>query len=355
MKKIYLSIAVAALSTSAFAQSFVQQTITSAVARDVVLPVHSTVAGVPTDTLGFDELGNQLIQYGSNSGYVFGSSVFVDPQGTQYNLEYARGFIVNNSYTVIGAGFIFGSKEDVSGSPAAAKVNLYNLADNRAFGSAASTAADVTGPAATVLATADLAFADADTNFPNITWVDFATEAVVPSDFAIGLNIASLYGAAVDTLVLLADENGSSDGDYTFTRIALSPAAPAAQTLWARSNILLVTPLNVNLAIFAVVGETGVGIEEQGFLNGVKMTTFPNPALTSDNVTIQYGVEKAVTNATISIYTLNGQVVYTTTEGAKASGVYNVNVPAGTLAAGSYIYAIEADGARMAKKMEILK
>ena len=355
MKKIYLTVTVLAVSTAAFAQSFVQQAVTSSVAREISFPVNSNAAATPTDTLGFDELGQQLIQYGSNSGYVFGTNVLVDPQGTQYNLEYARGFIVNDPYTVIGAGFIFGLKSDVSGSPAAAKANLYSIANNRALGSISSTAPDSPGPAATVLATADVPFASVDTVFPNVTWVDFDTEAYVPSDFVIGLNIAALYGTPVDTLALLADADGDSDGDYTFTRIALSPTAPSAQTLWAKSTILLQGGLDVNLAIFAVVAESGVGIEEQGFFNGVKMTTFPNPALTSDNVTIQYGVENAVENVNVSIYTMSGQVVYTTAEGAKASGLYNVNVPAGTLSAGSYIYAIEADGRRLAKKMEILK
>jgi len=360
MKKIYLSITVLAVSTAAFAQSLqeqtiMQQTVTSEVAREVTFPVNSSAAATPTDTLGFDDLGASLILYSSNSGYVFGTSVLADPQGTQYNLEYARGFIVNDPYTVIGAGFIFGAKMNASGSPAAAKANLYNIANNRALGSAASTAPDAPGPAATVLATANVAFTDADTVFPNVTWVDFTTEAETPSDFAIGLSIAPLYGTPADTLVLMADADGDSDGDYTFTRIALTPTAPSAQTLWAKSTILLQGGLDVNLAIFAVVAEIGVGIEEQGFFNGVKMTTFPNPALTSDNVTIQYGVETSVKNVTVSIYTLNGQVAFSASQGAKASGTYNLNVPAGTLASGSYIYAIEADGKRLAKKMEILK
>lgn len=356
MKKIYLSLAVVAISASAFAQSIVQQNVTSSVAKGIVQPVHSSAAATPIDTLGWDELGQQLYLYGSNTGYVFGTNVLVDPQGTQYNLEYARGFIVNNPTIVIGAGFMFGYKADVSGNPAAAKANLYSIADNRALGTAASTAPDASGPAATVLATANVAFADADTTFPNITWVNFTTEATLPSDFAIGLSIAPLYGTLTDTLALMADADGDSQGgDFTFTRIALTPTAPAAQTLWAKSTIMLQGGLDVNLAIFAIVGETGVGIEEQGFFNGVKMTTYPNPALTSDNVTIQYGVENAVKNVTVSIYTLNGQVAYSTSQGAKASGLYNLNVPAGTLAAGSYIYTIQADGGRIAKKMEILK
>jgi hypothetical protein len=32
-----------------------------------------------------------------------------------------------------------------------------------------------------------------------------------------------------------------------------------------------------------------------------------------------------------------------------------MNIPAGTLASGSYIYVLNADGARIAKRMEVLK
>jgi hypothetical protein len=363
MKKIYLSIAVMAVSASSFAQSLqeqtiMQQTVTSAVARDVVLPVHNSALTDPTDTLGFDELGAQLIQYGSGSGYVFGTNELVDPaQGSQFNLEYARGFIINDTYNVIGAGFIFGSKEDVSGAPVAAEARLYNISDNRAFGDVSSTANDVPGPGTAVLASADFAFADADTIFPSISWVDFDSEAYVTSDFVISLNIAPLYNGTnpADTLVLLADSDGDSDGDYTFTRIALSPTSPAAQTLWFRSGALLQGGLANNLAIFAVVGESGVGIEEQGFFNGVKVNMFPNPAVSSENVTIQYGLETSAKNVDLSIVNVNGQVVYTAAQGAKASGIYMMNVPAGTLSSGSYIYVLNADGARIAKRMEILK
>ena len=85
------------------------------------------------------------------------------------------------------------------------------------------------------------------------------------------------------------------------------------------------------------------------------MTTYPNPALASDNITIQYGVESSVEKVEINIIDMNGRLIFTAEEGSKTSGLYNLNVPAGTLSVGSYIYSIEADGARMAKRMEILK
>ena len=359
MKKIYLSVIALAVGASAFAQQgMIKQEVTTAVAKGVFTPVHSVAAADPTDTLGFDELGANLILYSAQSGYVFGSNDLVNPANPvqhQYNLEYARGFILNDPYTVMGAGFIFGHKEDVSGSPADAKVNLHMVAPNRAISDPASAATDAPGPASAALATANLAFADADTAFPSLSFVDFTTEAWVGADFAISLDISPLYSATSDTLVLLADEDGDSDGDYTWTRLAAAPTATNAQRIWAKTTAMLQGGLDVNLAIFAVVAESGVGIEEQGFMNGVKVTTFPNPALSSDNVTIQYGLETAAKNVDLNIYTLNGQLAYTSAQGAKASGIHNLNVPAQTLTAGSYIYTIDADGRRMAKKMEILK
>ncbi|MGB0368642.1 MAG: T9SS type A sorting domain-containing protein [Flavobacteriales bacterium] len=358
MKKIYLTAAAFVAATGAFAQSFVQQEITSSVAKEIVFPEPSGAAATPTDTLGWDEIGTQLIAYGSQSGYVFGTNDLVNPANPsqhQYNLEYARGFVVNDAYTVVGAGFIFGAKEDVSGSPAAVTARLYSVSDNRALEDLQTASLTAPGPAAAVMASGDIAFADADTVFPNVTWVDFDSEAWVPSDFAISLDISALYGSPADTLVVLADEDGDSDGDYTWTRIAASPAAPNGQKFWAKTTAMLQGGLDVNLAMFAVVAESGVGIEEQAYMNGVKATTYPNPALSSDNITIQYAIEKAAKNVELSIYNMNGQVVFTVAAGSKASGVYNVSVPAGKLSAGTYTYLVQADDARIAKRIQVLK
>ena len=348
-----------AVSVVAFSQSVIQQEIVSAVAKEVVFPMPNASATDPTDTLGFEELGNQLISYSSPSGYVFGTNELVDPQfGSQYNLEYARGFIVNDPYTVIGAGFIFGGKNDVSGSPAAAKVRLYGLAADRALGSAQSQGPDEIGPAASIETSADLLFADMDTLFPAISWVDFNSPAWMSTDFAIGLNIGDLYNGATnpaDTVYLLADADGDSDGDYTFTRIGIAPSSSQTQTLWARSGALLQGGLANNLAIFAVVAESLTSIEEQGFLNGIKMTTYPNPAMSGESITVQYGIEKTADKVEINVFDMNGRLVHSIAEGDRAAGVHSVEIPAGTLTAGSYLYVMQANGSRMAKRLEILK
>ncbi len=324
----------------------------------------ASVAAAGEDTLGLAGFSNSIqTTYDlGGSGYIFGSSL-LDTSITQggqtfpltvINSGLGRGFVVNDPYNVTGAMIWFGVKEGVNASPANLNVSLHQLADDVSISTATSQAPDGVGPG-TQLATVALPFASVQGPAGTLivpTFVNFSAPVYVNSDIALVVDIAGLYGVAVDTVAIVNEAQGTSseDGTYSWYRQTIigAPVAPS----WIASSAL---GLAADLAIFAIVTESGVGIEEQGFFNGVKMTTFPNPALTSNNVTIQYGVETAVKNVTVSIYTLNGQVAYSASQGAKASGTYNVNVPAGTLATGSYIYAIEADGKRLAKKMEILK
>ena len=345
--------------SSVFAQKFFQQEITHAISKELP-PVTPNGAASHSDTLGLDTYGDQIFQYTSNVGYIFGIS---DLEGVvqgqtinQLNLEYAAGYIVNDTYNVIGAMMWFGGKSDVSGNPADLVVKMYSLADNKAVSTAQTQTPDVTGPEQ-MLASVNLPFSDVDTASFNIpTFAMFSSPVSIQTDFALAVDISGLYTSPADTAWLYASEDGASDGFYTWTALAARlQTGQVTPSTWALSTGLLQGGLDVNLGIFAIVEESPNGIEEQGFLNGVKMTTYPNPALSSDNVTIQYAVEKAVNKVELNIYNMNGQLVFTSAEGAKASGLYNLSIPTGTLNAGSYIYSIEAEGARMAKRMEILK
>jgi len=343
-------------SASVFGQKFVQQEVTHAIAKEIPVTMPGLNAN-HSDTLGLSTYGTQIFQYTSNVGYIFGTSDFEGVvQGqtvNQLNLEYAAGYIVNDDYSVVGAMMWFGDKEDVSGNPADLTVKVYSLGDDKAVSTAQTTMPDVVGPDQ-MLTSVALPFSDVDTS-TLATFVSFASPVLVSEDFAISVDISNLYTTPADTVWLYASEEGVSDGTYTWTSIAVRlSTGQLTPSSWALSTGLLQGGLDVNLAIFAIV-ETPNGIEEQGFLNGVKMDVYPNPSFSSDNVTIQYAVEKAVEKVELNIYNMNGQVVFTSAEGAKASGLYNLNIPTGTLSAGSYIYSIEADGARMAKRLEILK
>ncbi|MCB9185172.1 MAG: T9SS type A sorting domain-containing protein [Flavobacteriales bacterium] len=352
MKKIYLSFSLLLMGAATMAQSLSEIQINHAVGKEV-MPVEHSSALDATDTLGLADFGTEIWQYGSPSGFVFGTN---DLEGQvqgqtvhQLNFAYAAGYIVNTEYNVTGAMIWFGGKEDVSGSPADLTVQMFSLADNKAYSNAQVQSPDVIGPNQQ-LGSATLAFDDVDTT--DATYVMFANPLWTNTDFALAVDITDLYGAPADTVWIYASEDGASDGSYTWSNIGFD-IAPTR--IWALTTGLLQGGLDVNLAIFAIVAESGVGIEEQGFLNGVKMTTYPNPAVSAETVRIQYGLENAADKVEINILDMSGKLVYTVTEGTKAAGIHTINIPAGTLSAGSYIYSLQANGGRMAKRLEVLK
>ena len=338
------------------AQSISEIEVSRAVAKDVN-PIEHSAALDATDTLGLLDFGTQIFQYGSPTGYVFGTN---DLEGQvqgqtvhQLNLEYAAGFISNTEYNVIGAMMWFGGKEDLSGSPADLTVKMYNLADNQAVSTAQTQQPDVIGPDQ-MLASVALPFSDVDTASTNVpTFALFANHVWASGDFALAVDIEALYGSPADTVWLYASEDGASDGSYTWTEIGFDIAP--GQGVWALTTGLLQGGLDVNLAVFALVDESGVGIEEQGFLNGVKMTTYPNPAVSSDVVRIQYGLENTAEKVEVNIFDMSGKQVFSIVEGDRAAGIHTIDVPAGTLSAGTYVYSLEANGGRMAKQLQILK
>jgi hypothetical protein len=359
MKKIYLSFSMLLMVSVTMAQSSLSSSLQvgQAIAKEIIPIENSVAAGGATDTLGLSEFGSNIVFYASPTGYVFGTN---DLEGEaspgqpihQFNYQYAAGFIVNESYNVLGAMMWFGAKHNVSGNPADLKLNMYSLNDDKALSAATVQEPDVIGPDQ-LLGSIDLPFEDVDTaSFNTPTYAFFSNPVWYSEDFALSVDLTNLYGTASDTVMLYADEDGDSDGSYTWTELGFD-IAPV--TFWALSTGMLQGGLDVNLAIFAIVAESPNSIEEQGYLNGVKMTTYPNPALFSDNVTIQYGVESYVKNVEFNIFDMNGKQMFTSSLGSKSAGLYNLSIPSGTLSAGSYIYSIEADGGRMAKRMEILE
>jgi len=361
MKKIYMLSALLVAGSGAMAQSLIKQEVTASQMREIAPATPNTSGIEVADTLNLAEFGAEEWVYTTPNGYVFGVSDLEDNQsipGTtihQYTYEFASGYIVNDAYNVTGAMLWFAAKENVSGSAGNLKVKVYSLAENKAFGSMEAVQAqapDAIGPNQ-MLKTVDLTLANVVVDGSTI--VEFPTSQWVNTDFAIGVDMQALYNgvsAAADTAALYASAQGASDGSYTWTKLGFNLAAT---TFWAKSTILLQGGLDVYLAIFAIVEESLSSIEEQGFINGVKLTTFPNPALTSDNVRFDYALESSAKAVEIRVFDMSGKLVHTIEEGSRAAGVHTVNVSAGTLTAGSYIYAITADNKRIAKRMEIVK
>jgi hypothetical protein len=359
MKKVYLvgAMLIAGLGAKAQIQTF--QNITAV----KELPMYSVAED--TDTLGLLEFGQQAVLYSDieGSGYIFGTAVIVDELEllpgappipvTQRTHEVAAGFLVNSGYSVKGAMMLFGAADNPSGQDRNLNVKVYSLAENAAFGSTTAQNPDAEGPA-TVLRTQSFPFSaiEIDDEVIASTIVEFDQPVFSPTDFAVAVDLAALYTGTVDTVALYVNQPSSANNpEYGWLRLNAAPQGFAAQNFWVNLNVF---DISVQIAIFAIVEES-VGIEEAGFINGVKLNTYPNPALTSDNVRIDYTLENNAKAVEVTIFDMNGRLVQRFEEGSRIAGVHTVNVPAGMLSSGSYIYAITADNSRIAKRMEVVR
>jgi len=323
-----------------------------------------------TDTLGLSTFGSTAVVYpeAGGAGFIFGTSAvdtfLLDQQQNQIDFkitgeEIAQGWETSGPHNVLGAMMWFGYKVGVNANPGDLQVHLYSMdTDAAVIGTSGNQLVLGPGPGTTREASVALPFNDVNVApLPNIarTISLFASPVWVSGNFVLSVDLKNLYGVAIDTVALFSQQingGGSSTGEYTYTKSGADDPQITVTSPWVAASALGAA---VDVAIFAIVAESGTSIEEQGYLNGVKMTTYPNPTVSSENFTIQYSLETSVKNVDINIHNMNGQIVHTTALGAKASGLYNLNIPAGTLSAGSYIYSIDADGRRMAKRLEVLK
>lgn len=374
MKKTFTLIVAVAISAGSYAQSLLGgMTTIVETTREVPTTLPGVGAAGTNDTLGLEDflLATPSL-YQTTAGYASGTVLSVDtfnvpPVGevvaTTTYVAFAEGYLINDEYSLLGAMFFAGVAESVSGTNPNVTVTAQLIQDNKAISDPSTVQnPDIPGPGQT-LATATVALEDVaiDPNGNALlpTFVDFTSTPFVDADFCIVVNIANLYnGTPIDTLAIITTADGEGDDEYTYHRVDQQAQGLGGATIWTPTSAMLqVSPgsgVNINFAMFPIVTEY-VGIEDIGYFDGVKMQAYPSPALSSDNVRIDFALENAKDNVTINIYAMDGQQVFTSALGAKASGTHSLYVPAGTLAAGTYVYSIQADGSRMAKRMEILK
>jgi hypothetical protein len=359
MKKVYLvgAMLIAGLGAKAQVQTYQNMQVVKQ------LPMYSVAN--ESDTLGLLEFGEQAVLYTDigGSGYIFGTSSLTEtvdsPLGPleikQSTFEVAAGFLVNSGYSVKGALMLVGEKSNPSGEDRNLNLKVYSLGENAALGSAQSEAADAEGPV-TALRTQAFPFSDIQVDDAAILSTIILLDQPVfsPTDFAIAVDLGPLYTGTVDTVALFVNQPSPNNSpEYGWLRLNAAPQnlPLPAQNFWVNLNVF---DISVQIAIFAIVEES-VGIEEAGFINGVKLNTYPNPALTSDNVRIDYTLENNAKAVEVTIFDMNGRLVQRFEEGSRIAGVHTVNVPAGMLSSGSYIYAITADNSRIAKRMEVVR
>lgn len=330
MKKIYLFIMMLAISGYVIGQERVAGEMEKKVDGSLIESIDFD-AKTPTDTLAPSGISNAS-EFGvaptAEGGYITGVNGYGD-------LAKAQQFPVTDGYYVEGFLVWVGAKEIV-GSADSVDAVLYDMDGNT--GSTTAGEGDQTCPNS-VLASVTLDMdADIDTS-GGFSVAMFDNPVLRTSDYAAGLDFTNIGD---DTLGVIH----SGDGDAQQSELSWE--------MWDDNSWYSILygwqGLDIDMAFLPVVDMSTQDITEHDFVNGIRMETYPNPAV--DQVNLDYQIEEAA-DVKVSIMDMTGKIVKTEDFGQKEAGKHNVQISANDLNAGNYIYVLEAGNKRLAKKLVI--
>lgn len=329
MKKFYLLIVMIAFTGYLFGQQRVAGDIEKKMSAEPIEAL-SMNAKTPTDTIapyGIKNADTLLVIEAKGGGYVTGVNSYGD-------YAKAQQFPVQDGYYVEGFLVWVGAKEIVQDSDSLRAV-LYDLDGSNGTTTAGS---GQTCPNS-VLASVKMDMADVDTS-GNFTPAMFKDSVICTDDYATGLDLTSLKD---DTLGVIHSDTGDanaselaweqwSDGNwYTFL----------ADTSWQ---------MDVDMAFLPVVDMSTQNINEQDFVNNIRMENYPNPA--SDIVNIDYQI-KTDADVKIRVLDMSGKIVKKVDLGHKSSGQHKATISTENLESGMYLYMLESGNNRLAKRMMV--
>lgn len=324
MKKIYLVAVLVAFVSFSFAQRS-----TNGFVKMNKAEISTTKT--PTDTLipASCFTGSPVLYSSQGGGYVCGPNGYGD-------VAKAQVFVNTQSINVEGCLFWVGAKEQV-GTADIVIVNLYSM-----DGTGTTTVGTGQPAPGTILSTISLPLDQIDTGLSMVTGlnaVTFTTPVNVTADFAIGLDFATLGD---DTLGIVS----TTDLDAGGTELAFEKWSPAA---W--HSLLEAWPLDFDMYIFAIVDMTGVNVNDNYFINGIKLSqNQPNPA--TNATLIRYEIQNSAV-VSLEIFDITGRLVLSYDEGKQMAGKHNILVDSDKLNRGTYYYSLKADNNSLTKKMII--
>lgn len=354
MKKIYI-LAIAVLFSTAIIAQVSEQGNATILGSKAISTKHfndktptDTTAWVPNPSKwlpGEFALGGQVWNYGyTGGGYVYGVNISVN----EIN-HCAQGYLNLNAATFGVEGIIvaFVGKTNVNG-PSDMTLNLYNMAPNSAMGKSTGVwAQNEIGPTAAIVATTPMAITDADTTWFTLNYSAFPSVALVSgTDFAVSVNSTAVK-ANNDTVGIACDADGEG--------FRMAYHYVPSQSKWYLTDDLFGGPgaLNNNIAIFAVIDDNFVGIEDHEFLNNMQLSAFPNPAV--NETKISYNLNEDMDNVKLIVLDMTGKEVYNEKFGSQAKGSYSVTLDASEFTSGNYFYSLISNGNRITKRMVITK
>jgi hypothetical protein len=281
-----------------------------------------------TDTLAPYGIVNATGYYNtrsSNGGYVAGVNGYGD-------LAKAQEFPVTNGYDIEGF-LVWVGKKEIVGTADDVTAALYDMdgTGNTAAG---------TGPApGTVVVSVTLNMdTDVDTA-GDFTPAMFTTPIARWTDYAVGLDFSNMD----DTLGIVH----SNDGDANNNELAWEQWSDGSWYTFLNTSGW---GMDLALAFLPVVDMGSTDIQEHDFVNGIRMESYPNPAV--NNVTVDFEILET-SDVTLNILDMSGRIVKTVELGSKTQGAYNINVSTENLESGMYFYMLEAGNNRLAKRMMI--
>lgn len=348
------------MSVALFAQQLVPPMPGHGVLNNSGKKLYEATAKTPTDTLGWTptsipcfgsptpniyQLG-MADSLGNHCGYWFGvnyDNSVADPYALDY---YAMGYVVSDNIGIEGIIAMIGGKHVlVGGASSYLELMIYELAADQALTAASTTGLGPDAYQGSPLATVNLLTDNIDTTWATVAGMNYvALPSVIPmnTDFAVVANFGPMR-LATDTAYMLCDEPGNHGGlNYSFC--CIDPSV----YYWLTVNYATSGSYDVNISLFAVIDANYVGINDEGYFQGMKLTTSPNPA--SDMLNVEYALQYNG-NVKAQILNGNGQLVREVSFGQQTMGdYYKQTINISDLASGTYFLSLMNNGNRLTKK-----
>jgi hypothetical protein len=350
MKKFTLLFIVMLLTAFTYAQGPVLQS----VEIGGKIPVSSDNYGKLFDTIYLNEF---FIYYdffcnylAPDKGYIFGTQW--DSLGNAGSYEQAQGFtdVPWIEEEVSGLLILVGLKATL-GLGSKLQFRLYALDDSSSY-TIDSNNYSIACPG-TLLDTVSISWTDIDTSNVGLTtasfyWPNWPIPFYPNNIFCISYDVSDFYTHGDTISIIGVEPYGSEvyDPSTTWFREPVSNQWVQVSHYYTFGG----TPLNAVISILPICRYYDVIGENSAYYNHMQLSqNVPNPS--SGFTTIHYALD-ADAGVRFELYSISGQLVFSSNEGLKPAGTYTIDLNE-YLLPGIYIYSLIANGKRLTKRMVV--
>jgi hypothetical protein len=270
------------------------------------------------------------VQQGTtDTGYVCGTNWYGD-------VAKAQQFLYEMPYNLVGCLVWVAAKKGTTGN---VQFKVYQSNGNGTANSGA-----VNYAPGTVLSTVSKPFSQINGGLSfaeGSNYFQLTTPLAITGDYYVGLDFSQMGAFPANKLGIVSCVDGGAQG------------TDLSWELWDNNawySMLGSWPLDFDMMFFPIVTTQGADVQEY-FINNVIMNVYPNPV--SDVATIEYELKNSANNVHVTIHDLTGKGVINLDLGAQNAGNHSVKIDVSQLAAGTYIYSLQADKNRLAKKFTV--